>query len=323
MKFVIFVVAALIAAAAAETYDEFSERMALKTNRMQKEWKAGYNSFLRGWDMERIKTLMGTKMGYVEGTPIKDVEVKDTLPATFDAREKWSFCDSISHIRDQATCGSCWAVSAAEVATDRHCIQSNGNNKPVISSEDLLECCSICGYGCQGGWPIKAMQFWKSPGIVTGGDYGSNVGCQPYEIAPCTHNCQESATPRCSKPSCIAGYSTKYQADKQQAKSYYNVPANVDKIRQEIFTNGPVVAAFDVYQDFMNYKSGIYHHVTGGYLGGHAVKIIGWGTESGTDYWLVANQWNTTWGDNGYFKMRRGHNDCGFEAGVVAGMADE
>ena len=34
---------------------------------------------------------------------------------------------------------------------------------------------------------------------------------------------------------------------------------------------------FVVYEDFMNYKSGVYHHVSGKMLGGHAVKIIGWG----------------------------------------------
>jgi len=34
-------------------------------------------------------------------------------------------------------------------------------------------------------------------------------------------------------------------------------------------------------------------------LGGHAIKILGWGTEDGTPYWLVANSWNPDWGDKG------------------------
>ena len=34
-------------------------------------------------------------------------------------------------------------------------------------------------------------------------------------------------------------------------------------------------------------------------LGGHAIRILGWGTENGTPYWLVANSWNTDWGDKG------------------------
>ena len=47
--------------------------------------------------------------------------------------------------------------------------------------------------------------------------------------------------------------------------------------------------------------------------GGHAVKIVGWGTEDGTDYWLVANSWNTSWGLEGFFKIARGGDQCGIE----------
>lgn len=61
-------------------------------------------------------------------------------------------------------------------------------------------------------------------------------------------------------------------------------------------TNGPVEAAFEVYSDFMNYKSGVYKHTTGSLEGGHAVKILGWGVENGEDYWLVANSWSPAWG---------------------------
>jgi len=56
----------------------------------------------------------------------------------------------------------------------------------------------------------------------------------------------------------------------------------------------------------MNYQSGIYHHVTGRQLGGHAVKIIGWGVESGTKYWICANSWNTSWGEQGFFRIKEG-----------------
>ena len=44
---------------------------------------------------------------------------------------------------------------------------------------------------------------------------------------------------------------------------------------------------------------GVYKHTTGQPLGGHAIKIMGWGTEQGEDYWLVANSWNPDWGDQG------------------------
>ena len=83
---------------------------------------------------------------------------------------------------------------------------------------------------------------------------------------------------------------------------------------------GPVEGSFTVYADFPTYKSGVYQHVTGDALGGHAIKILGWGTENNTPYWLVANSWNEGWGDHGFFKILRGSDECGIEDGIVAGL---
>lgn len=45
----------------------------------------------------------------------------------------------------------------------------------------------------------------------------------------------------------------------------------------------------------------------------HAVNIVGYGKddESGKDYWIVRNSWNTWWGDGGYAYLERGSNMCG------------
>ena len=63
---------------------------------------------------------------------------------------------------------------------------------------------------------------------------------------------------------------------------------------------------------------GVYYHTYGGMLGRHAVKIIGWGTENGNPYWLVANSWGKNWGGlGGFFKIYRGNNQCGIEGGIL------
>lgn len=67
-------------------------------------------------------------------------------------------------------------------------------------------------------------------------------------------------------------------------------------------------------------RSGVYQHVTGKELGGHAIRILGWGEENGTPYWLIANSWNSDWGDNGYFKILRGSDHCGIESSINAGL---
>jgi cathepsin B len=100
----------------------------------------------------------------------------------------------------------------------------------------------------------------------------------------------------------------------------YTVASHPAEIQTEIITSGPVTASFTVYEDFLTYKSGVYHHISGTKLGSHSVKIIGWGEESGVSYWLVANSWNEDWGNNGFFKIKRGNDECGIEKEVVAGI---
>merc|ERR1711879_578726 len=53
-----------------------------------------------------------------------------------------------------------------------------------------------------------------------------------------------------------------------------------------------------------NYASGIYHHMGGMPVGGHAVKVVGWGVENGVSYWKIANSWNPYWGEKGYFRIK-------------------
>merc|ERR1712072_1654757 len=97
-----------------------------------------------------------------------------------------------------------------------------------------------------------------------------------------------------------------------KAKSSYAING-VANMQKEIMTNGPIQVAFKVYKSFMSYKSGIYSKHFWELLpeGGHAVKLVGYGTEGGTDYWIVANSWNTIWGEDGFFRIKKGDDQCG------------
>ncbi|KAF4710152.1 hypothetical protein FOZ62_022220, partial [Perkinsus olseni] len=117
---------------------------------------------------------------------------------------------------------------------------------------------------------------------------------------PCAHHVKESDYQACptdtySTPSCSSNchnqqYGTPFDQDRYYTDDYFPSRfGDAKSIKQEIMTNGPVSAAFSVYEDFTSYKSGVYKHTTGSLLGGHAVEIIGWGTENGTPFWLVKN----------------------------------
>ncbi|PAV58725.1 hypothetical protein WR25_17599 [Diploscapter pachys] len=251
-----------------------------------------------------------------------------SLPESFDARDWWTECPMIAHVRDQSSCGSCWAFGCVEAISDRICISTKGKSQPIISAAELMECCADCGEGCYGGWPYEAWKFWVERGIVTGGDYANDATCQPYPFPSCAHSnsamdiCNNGGmfkTPICSQK-CQTNYSKDFNADKYYGLVSYGVKNDEEAIMKELVTYGPVEVAFDVYEDFVHYKSGVYKHTVGELLGGHAVKLIGYGVEDGIKYWLIVNSWGSDWGDNGTFKIIRGQNECNIESGVVAGI---
>ncbi|EYB95969.1 hypothetical protein Y032_0154g2966 [Ancylostoma ceylanicum] len=155
--------------------------------------------------------------------------------------------------------------------------------------------------------------------------------CQPYALYPCGFHLGQPYygdcpplrwnTPVC-RQRCQRKYRKSYHGDKHFAKHSYYLPDDERAIKQEIFEHGPVVAVFNTYEDFSYYKRGIYVHKWGAQRGAHAVKVIGWGSENGTDYWLIANSWNTDWGEDGYFRIVRGINNCGIEKEMVGGFME-
>nr|ACO11618.1 Cathepsin B precursor [Caligus rogercresseyi] len=296
-------------------------------NEASEIWKAGRN-FHPETSSNYLRSLMGVLPNHKDHLPppLPSLLGTEALPSDFDAREHWPNCPSIRLIRDQGSCGSCWAFGAAEAMSDRICIHTNKNVN--ISAENLLSCCYSCGFGCNGGFPGAAWKYWTSKGLVSGGLYGSHSGCQPYDIEPCEHHvngtrqpCAEGGrTPKCHRTCENENYSVPYDKDLSFGRSSYSIRSDPKQIQLEIMDNGPVEAAFSVYSDFMNDKSGVYRHVKGSLLGGHAIRILGWGVEKGTPYWLVANSWNTDWGDKGTFKILRGSDHCGIEGSVVTGL---
>jgi cathepsin B len=320
----------------AVAYEPFSQEIIDYVNKQPgATWTAGKNEHFKDFPASSFKHLLGVKRTAEGSARLPSLLPTDvpmaTIPDSFDARTAWPHCaDVIGEVRDQSHCGSCWAFGAVEAMSDRICIASQGKYKPRLSAEDMLSCCKACGDGCEGGEPQEAWKYFMTAGVATGGSYMEQTGCKPYSMPNCDHHvtghfkpCGTTLypTPNCTDH-CVKGYCKYYGADKWFGKSAYHIALNVTQIQAEIMQNGPMEADFDVYTDFPSYKSGVYHHTTGTHEGGHAVKVIGWGTDNGTDYWLVVNSWNSDWGLDGLFKIRRGNNECNFEKDMCGGIPE-
>lgn len=292
---------ALLAGPCAAQLVNDPERIALLNAEPDSLWVAAPHERFEGLTLDDVKVLLGAKLSHISKhlnntlpesvyEAIPDVDI----PGEFDARKKWS--GLIHPIRDQQRCGSCWAVSASEVLSDRTAI-ATGKASPVLSAEDLVSC-DKSDEGCNGGELPHAWKYLVSTGIVTD-------SCLPYTSG-------DGKVPKCATK-CVDSES--FTRTKAQDSYAINGASNMLK---DIMTNGPIQVGFMVYSSFMSYSHGVYHKLRSEKKpeGGHAVKILGWGRagKKKTAYWLVANSWGPKWGEEGFFRILRSKDECGIQS---------
>lgn len=209
-----------------------------------------------------------------------------------------------------------------------------------LSAEDVCFCGSgFFSQGCNGGQISTPWSYIKNTGSVTGGQYqgsgpfGSGL-CLDFSMPHCHHHgpqgddpypaegapgCPSQKSATCTKTcdSNATAPHNDFSNDKYSFSGQSVTASGETQIQQMIMAGGPVETAFTVYSDFENYVTGVYHHVTGGQAGGHAVKMVGWGVDNGVKYWKVANSWNPHWGEKGYFRIKRGNSEGGIEDSVI------
>ncbi len=222
------------------------------------------------------------------------------LPKNFLTTDKWPNCGS--YVKSQGYCASCWAFAAAEVLQDRYCIKK-GYPIPEFSVQELISC-DYENFNCQGGDLEQVWKYLQIKGTVT-------EKCFPYG------NKYEEVLKKCPKK-CENGETKIYFKSKNYKKFDFS---NSDEIKLEIYENGPIMTGFEVFLDFLGYKSGIYSKSENSeFLGGHAVKLIGWGEENGIKFWVAKNSWGYSWGENGFFRIKIDDN-CQFEENCITGYA--
>lgn len=220
------------------------------------------------------------------------VDFKDEdLPTAVDWRSK----GLVTPVKNQGHCGACWAFATTGSLEGQYARKTK--NLTSLSEQQLVDCSTSFGnHGCKGGLPDLAFKYLTS----VKGDESEKTYPYQAENGKCRYNITEA----------IVG-----------DKGYKDIPSKDENALKEAVANvGPIAAGMDASGiTFQLYHSGVYNP----WLFGcsqtkldHGVLVVGYGTEKFLlfwthDYWLVKNSWGTGWGEDGYFKLKRGDNKCG------------
>ena len=284
--------------------DEFVSEI----NTVQDLWQATHYPWMSGMTLEGLLKRAGglpvTPSSHPSPSPVSE-QVRlatEWLPESFDWRDQ-NGRSFVSPIRNQGECGSCYAFGSMAMMESRLRIITNNTLQVVLSPQDVVGC-SEYSQGCAGGFPyLIAGKYAQDFGAV-------EESCFPYkgEDTSCTES-----------KDCTRYYATDYY----YVGGYYGA-CNEPEMRLELVNNGPFAVGFEVLNDFMKYKGGIYRHtgLTDRFnpweITNHAVLVVGYGVEDGVPFWIVKNSWGEDWGEKGYFRIIRGVDEVAFESMALA-----
>ncbi|GAB2249291.1 hypothetical protein Droror1_Dr00012653 [Drosera rotundifolia] len=253
-------------------------------NRLNKGYTLSVNAFADLTDEEFRKTYTGYKRQEPSNSSLKSTSFKyknfTDVPSSVD----WVTAGAVTPIKNQGTCGSCWAF--ASVATIESLNEITTGNLISLSEQEILDC-DVNGedHGCNGGFADGAYQFVINNGGLTTEDNYPYVG---YQENYCNGNDPAAVT--------ISGYE--------------NVPNNDESSMQQAVANQPITVVLDASDDGFRYYSGGVFTGPCGTATDHVVTVVGYDTASdGTPYWLIKNSWGTSWGENGYIRLQRDVSD--------------
>jgi cathepsin L len=254
-------------------------------NANEDSFKLAVNQFADMTNNEFRERFLGTKYVKSVSAPSKHVvnpSVK--LPDTVDWRTK----GAVTPVKDQGQCGSCWAFSTTG-STEGAVFLKKGT-LPNLSEQNLVDCSGSQGnQGCNGGLMDYGFEY-----IIT------NKGIDTEKSYPYT-----AEDGRCQFKAANVGATI---------TSYKDVTSGDESALQSAVAQQPVSVAIDAsHMSFQFYSSGVYYEKSCSATElDHGVLAVGYGTDSGKDYWLVKNSWAASWGDQGYIKMSRNRdNNCG------------
>jgi cathepsin F len=213
----------------------------------------------------------------------------EAAPASHDWRKE----GAVGPVKDQGSCGSCWAFSTVGNLEGLNYIK---NKQLVQYSEQQLVDCDKKDSGCNGGLMENAFNYLKEAGGI--------MKQSDYKYTARDGTCKFSKTKVALQ---ITGYKSAASQDEEEIKSF-------------LYSTGPLAIAINA-DPLQFYNGGIIDEDSSSCDPqglNHGVTLVGYGSENGSDYWVIKNSWGTGWGEEGYFRMARGKGTCGVNTYVVS-----
>ncbi|KAI1303082.1 Cathepsin L [Halotydeus destructor] len=254
-----------------------------------KSYRLGVNKFadMTNEEFVRVRNGLRTELKDNRQVPTRDfaeVDISD-LPASVDWRTK----GIVTPVKDQGQCGSCWAFAAVASLEGQ---QALATKKLVsLSEQNLVDCSAAEGNdGCDGGLPDNGYQY-----II------DNKGIDTEKAYPYVAEDEQCAYLPKSRGATV--------------KSFVDIAEGDENALQKASaTIGPISVGIDASSfAFQLYSGGVYDETDCSSTElDHGVTVVGYGTDNGSDYWLVKNSWGEDWGLSGYIQMSRNkENQCG------------
>jgi len=214
------------------------------------------------------------------------INFTDLNKNSVDWRERYK----VSSVKNQGSCGSCWAFSSVGAVESAWAIKHNILYN--LSEQELIDC-STQNNGCEGGSMDLAFQYIIENGLCSNLSY-------PYtaEEEQCNNTCKSLV----------------------KISNYSDIIQNKEKILMKAVQHQPVSVAIQANKrSFQMYKSGIYSDPDCGFQLDHGVLLVGYGYDKdlNMDYWIIKNSWSESWGENGYIRIQRNIDDSRGLCGIA------
>ncbi|CAL5219433.1 g1262 [Coccomyxa viridis] len=273
-------------------------------NAAGRNFTLGINRFA-DWTEEEFLAVMLPRHGQEQGltshresggeVPYERLAPKGRLPTAVD----WRGTGADNVVKDQATCGSCWAFGATAALQSAYWMATGKSER--FSEQQLTDCSWKFGanHACDGGDYDNAIDYLVTMGGIARED--------DYEYLGQDNFCKKE----------YMAYSDSHKSRLIKVKGYSYVPRHDDEALMEaLYSRGTIAISLDASQpSFRFYASGTYDEPNCMHKAkdlDHAVAVVGYGTDdAGKDYWIVKNSWSSHWGDNGYINIARAHHACG------------